>query len=173
MIDAASGEDPPVSAIAPFCCCSLSMAALGRGPALATRRCRLQHDRLRINAPRACVWRCALSSECRHAMAGYVRHGRPPSHSRTLFLTYAPLPRFVDGPASSGEALSCHRGIARQRLRPHGLRHACAVICLEAGYSFKESGTTWASESRQYEYLCQGQSAGLTSRCLRQPRGLT
>src|SRR3989449_6592056 len=47
-----------------------------------------QHDRLRIQRSNSMrLEMCPLEPSVGNAMAGYGRHGRPPSHSRTLFLT--------------------------------------------------------------------------------------
>ena len=102
-----------------------------------------QHDRLHIVRSKSLRPETfPLESSVGNALARYLRHGRPPSQSRTLFLTVrAPYRRL------SGGAL---RGVVRRYLStvglpargrgPHGLRHACARHLLEAGHSFKEPG---------------------------------
>jgi site-specific recombinase XerD len=83
-----------------------------------------------------------LESSVGNAIARYLRHGRPPSHSRTLFLTL----RAPYRPLSGGALRNLVRrylstvGLPARGCGPHGLRHACARHLMEAGHSFKETG---------------------------------
>jgi len=75
-------------------------------------------------------------------MASYLRHGRPPSQHRTLFLTLrAPYRALSDGALRRvvRRYLSIV-GLPAKGYGPHGLRHACTRHLLDAGYSFKEVG---------------------------------
>jgi integrase len=85
-----------------------------------------------------------LESSVGNAIARYLRHGRPMSTSRIVFLTlkapYRPL------------SISGLYGVVRRRQMetdgpwpekgrgPHGLRHACARHLVEGGLTFKEVG---------------------------------
>src|SRR5262249_39151432 len=77
-----------------------------------------------------------------NAIARYLRHARPETPSRIVFLTV----RAPYRPLSAGglydvvrrhlpESMSSRRGRG-----PHGLRHACARHLVESGRSFKEVG---------------------------------
>jgi integrase/recombinase XerD len=83
-----------------------------------------------------------LASEVGAALARYLRHGRPTTTLRTVFLTLRAPAR----PLSLGALhhVVAHRlapvgRVARGR-GPHGLRHACARRLVDAGHSFKEIG---------------------------------
>jgi site-specific recombinase XerD len=77
-----------------------------------------------------------------NALARYLRHGRPKSDSRVVFLRS----RAPHRPLSAGGLYH----VVEQRLSkvsptkkgrgPHALRHACARHLIEAGRSFKEIG---------------------------------
>jgi integrase len=77
-----------------------------------------------------------------NAIARYLRHGRPRSDNRVLFLTmHAPF-----RPLSPG-ALACivryrlsRVVLTRKGLGPHALRHACARHLVDAGLTLKEIG---------------------------------
>jgi len=83
-----------------------------------------------------------LEPDVGNAIARYLRHGRPQSDRRSLFLTAkAPF-----GPLSGGAVY----GLVERRLAriapfkkgrgPHALRHACARHLVNAGLSFKQIG---------------------------------
>jgi integrase/recombinase XerD len=144
MIDAASGDDP-ASLRNRAILLLLSVYGLRSGE---VRRWQLddvdwQHDRLRIQRSKSLRFAmCPREPSVGNALAGYVRHGRPPSHSRTLCLTLRAPSR-----ALSDEALRrlmrrylAIVGLPAQGYGPHGLRHACARHLLEAGHSCKEVG---------------------------------
>ena len=83
-----------------------------------------------------------LDTTVGNAVARYLRHGRPRSESRFLFLTIqAPF-----RPLSQGALYSIvHHRLARVTLTkkgcsPHALRHACARRLFDAGLSLKEIG---------------------------------
>lgn len=76
------------------------------------------------------------------AIARYLRHGRPQSECRTLFLTVlAPF-----RPLSAGGLYDIVRrhlprvSTVTKGRGPHGLRHACARHLVEQGFSLKEVG---------------------------------
>ncbi len=77
-----------------------------------------------------------------HALARYLRHGRPRSDRRTLFLTV----RAPFRPLSAGALYHVvqHRlppaPAPRKGRGPHALRHACARRLVDAGLSLKEVG---------------------------------
>jgi len=77
-----------------------------------------------------------------NAIARYLRHGRPHSESRVVFLTLFAPPR----PLSAGALYHAVKrqlnddSCPHQGRGPHGLRHACARHLLEAGGSFKQAG---------------------------------
>lgn len=77
-----------------------------------------------------------------HALARYLRHGRPRSCSRTLFLTV----RAPFRPLSTGALYHVvqHRlppaPAPRTGRGPHALRHACARRLVDAGLSLKAVG---------------------------------
>lgn len=83
-----------------------------------------------------------LAPDVGNAIARYLRHGRPQSDSRSLFLTA----RAPFGPLSGGALY----GLVERRLSriaafkkgrgPHALRHACARHLVEARLSLKEIG---------------------------------
>jgi integrase len=102
-----------------------------------------QHDRLRIQRSKSRrVEIVPLEPSVGNAIAGYVRHGRPPSQRRTLFLTLrAPYRALSDGALRRlVRRYLAIVGLPAKGCGPHGLRHACARHLLEAGYSFKEVG---------------------------------
>jgi len=77
-----------------------------------------------------------------NAIVDYLRHGRPRSDSRVLFLTLqAPF-----RPLSQGALYSMvHHRLARivstkKGCSPHALRHACARHLVDAGLNLKEIG---------------------------------
>jgi site-specific recombinase XerD len=77
-----------------------------------------------------------------NAIARYLRHGRPTSTSRIVFLTL----RAPHRPLSAGGVYDVVRrylsaaDLPRKGRGPHGLRHACARHLVESGRSFKEVG---------------------------------
>lgn len=77
-----------------------------------------------------------------NAIARYLRHGRPKSTSRVVFLTLLAPHR----PLSAGglyyvvERHLTRISSPKKGRGPHGLRHACARHLLDAGRSFKEVG---------------------------------
>jgi integrase/recombinase XerD len=144
MIDEASGDEP-ASLRNRAILLLLSVYGLRSGE---VRRLQLddidwQHDRLRIQRSKSMrLEMCPLEPSVGNALAGYLRHGRPPSHSRTLFLTLrAPYRALSDGALRRlVRRYLAIVGLPAQGYGPHGLRHACARHLLEAGYSFKEVG---------------------------------
>lgn len=144
MMDEASGDEPASRRTRAIL---LLLSVYGRRSG-EVRRLQLddvdwQHDRLRIQRSknrRVAIF--PLAPSVGNALAGYVRHGRPPSQRRPRFRTFrAPSRALSDG------AL---RRLVRRSLAivgwpakgygPHGLRHACARHLLAAGSSFKEVG---------------------------------
>jgi site-specific recombinase XerD len=93
-----------------------------------------------------------LSSEVGAAIAAYLRHGRPPSISRRVFLRIkAPIRGFL-GP----EAISSLVGhtLARARIKTpskgaHQFRHALATQMLRHGASLAEIGEVLRHRSPQ------------------------
>ncbi len=83
-----------------------------------------------------------LTPEVGAAVARYLRHGRPTTTLRTVFLTLRAPAR----PLSLGALhhVVAHRLAPVVRVPrgrgPHGLRHACARRLVDAGHSFKEIG---------------------------------
>jgi integrase/recombinase XerD len=82
-----------------------------------------------------------LDTTVGNAIARYLRHGRPRSESRFLFLTTQVPFR----PLSQGALYSIVQHRARVTLTtkgcsPHALRHACARRLVDAGLSLKEIG---------------------------------
>jgi site-specific recombinase XerD len=77
-----------------------------------------------------------------NAIAHYLRHARPTSPSRIVFLTVKAPHR----PLSTGGIYDIVRRhlpasmSSRKGRGPHGLRHACARHLVESGRSFKEVG---------------------------------
>lgn len=77
-----------------------------------------------------------------NAIAHYLRHARPETRSRSVFLTV----RAPYRPLSTGGLYDIVRRhlpestSSRKGLGPHGLRHACARHLVESGRSFKEVG---------------------------------
>ena len=149
-IDAASGDDP--ASLRNRAILLLSVYGLRSGE---VRRLQLddvdwQHDRLRIQRSKSMRLEMFPRAERRQCSAGYVRHGRPPSHSRTLTLR-APYRALSDGALRRlVRRYLAIVGLPAKGYGPHGLRHACARHLLEAGSSFKEVGDHLGSESRQH-----------------------
>ncbi len=83
-----------------------------------------------------------LESGVGNAIARYLRHGRPKSQSRTLFLTLRAPYRTLSGGALRHlvRRYLSKVGLPTRGWGPHGLRHACARHLMEAGHSFKETG---------------------------------
>lgn len=83
-----------------------------------------------------------LEPSAGNAIARYLRHGRPTSTSRIVFLTL----RAPHRPLSGGGVYDVVRRYLsatdspRKGRGPHGLRHACARHLVESGRSFKEVG---------------------------------
>jgi len=77
-----------------------------------------------------------------NAIAGYLRHGRPKSRSRVVFLTL----RAPHRPLSAGglyDVVCRHLPEPDSPTKgrgPHALRHACARRLVESGHSYKEVG---------------------------------
>ena len=77
-----------------------------------------------------------------NAVARYLRHGRPQSASRVVFLTL----RAPHRPLSAGGLYDVVRrhlptpGSPSKGRGPHALRHACARHLVESGHSYKEVG---------------------------------
>jgi integrase len=82
-----------------------------------------------------------LESSVGNAIARYLRHGRPPSQSRTVFLTLRASYRPLSGGALRNlvRRYLSNVGLPARGCGPHGLRHACARHLMEAGHSFKET----------------------------------
>lgn len=84
--------------------------------------------------------RFPLTTEVGNAIASYLRHGRPSSSSRIVFLSvHAPF-RALSSGAIYHLVRRMMRSVAagRQRnLGPHALRHACACRLLESGHSIE------------------------------------
>jgi site-specific recombinase XerD len=85
--------------------------------------------------------RLPLLAEVGHALAGYLRHGRPASQSRRVFLRqYAPFAGFASTGALRGVlARACERA-GLGYASPHRLRHTAATQMLRAGASLPEIG---------------------------------
>jgi site-specific recombinase XerD len=86
--------------------------------------------------------RLPLEATVGSAIARYLRHGRPQSNSRVVFLTLraphrplsmAGLYHIVERHGRRVSAMAKGRG-------PHGLRHACARHLVEGGWSYKAIG---------------------------------
>jgi len=77
-----------------------------------------------------------------NAIAQYLRHGRPLSNSRALFLTVqAPFRPLSQGTLASLVGHRLARVVsAKKGLSPHALRHACARHLVDAGLTLKEIG---------------------------------
>jgi site-specific recombinase XerD len=102
-----------------------------------------QRDRLRVRRSKSLrLETFPLEPSVGNAIACYLRHGRPQSQSRTLFLTLrAPYRALSDGALRHlVRRYLCIVGLPAKGYGPHGLRHACARHLLEAGHSFKEVG---------------------------------
>ena len=144
MIAAASGDDPQ----------QLRNQALLRLLAVyglrsgEIRRLRLedidwQQDRIRVIRSKSLrLETLPLEPTVGNAITSYLRHGRPKSQSRTLFLTVRAPYRALSAPAVHKivrRYLSIV-GLPAKGYGPQGLRHACARHFLEAGLSLKEAG---------------------------------
>lgn len=83
-----------------------------------------------------------LDATVGNAIARYLRHGRPRSDSRVLFLTLqAPCRPLSPGALASIVRYRLARVVSVRKGRgPHALRHACARHLLDAGLSLKEIG---------------------------------
>jgi integrase len=102
-----------------------------------------QHDRLRVVRSKSLrEERLPLDPAVGNALARYLRHGRPRSASRSVFLT-------LRAPYRALSVQGLYGVVARRLARvgaphkgrgPHGLRHACARHLREAGLSFKQIG---------------------------------
>jgi len=102
-----------------------------------------QQDRIRIRRSKSLLLETfPLEPSVGNAIARYLRHGRPQSQSRTLFLTLrAPYRALSDRALRHLVRRYLSRvGLPAKGQGPHGLRHACARHLLEAGHSFKEVG---------------------------------
>ena len=102
-----------------------------------------QRDRIRVRRSKSLLLETfPLEPSVGNAMVCYLRHGRPQSQSRTLFLTLRAPYRALSGGALHHlvrRYLSIV-GLPAKGYGPHGLRHACARHLVEAGHSFKEVG---------------------------------
>jgi integrase len=144
MMDEAAGDDP-ASRRNRAMLLLLSVYGLRSG---AVRRLQLddvdwQHDRRRIQRSKSRrLAMCPLEPSVGNAIAGYLRHGRPLSPSRTLFLTLrAPYRTLSDGALRRlVRRYLASVGLPAKGYGPHGLRHACARHLLAAGSSGKEVG---------------------------------
>jgi site-specific recombinase XerD len=144
MLDEASGDDP-ANLRNRAILLLLAVYGLRSGE---VRRLQLddvnwQQDRIRIQRSKSGrLETFPLEPRIGNAIAGYLRHARPPSQSRILFLTLrAPYRALSDGALRHlvRRYLSLV-GLPAKGYGPHGLRHACARHLLEAGHSFKEVG---------------------------------
>ncbi len=114
----------------------------------AVRRLRLDdidwaHDRFRFVRSKSRRTEAApLESGVGNAIARYLRHGRPETDSRVVFLTLrAPhRPLSASGLYNVVRSRLAKQGLPRKGRGPHGLRHACARHLVESGRSFKEVG---------------------------------
>ena len=142
---AQSNGDDPLSTRDHAIILLLSVYGLRSGE---VRRLRLDdidwvHDRIRFVRSKSRREQTApIEPRVGNAIARYLRHGRPKTDSRVVFLRL----RAPHRPLSAGglyhvvrrylsDADSPKRGRG-----PHGLRHACARHLLESGRSFKEVG---------------------------------
>jgi site-specific recombinase XerD len=83
-----------------------------------------------------------LDATVGNAIARYLRHGRPRSDSRVLFLTIqAPFRPLSPAALAYMVRSRLARVIStRKGLSPHALRHACARHLVDAGLTLKEIG---------------------------------
>lgn len=83
-----------------------------------------------------------LDATVGNALADYLRHGRPRSDSRVLFLTVqAPFRPLCYGALYSMVHIRLARIMSgRKGCSPHALRHACARHLVDAGVTLKEIG---------------------------------
>jgi site-specific recombinase XerD len=102
-----------------------------------------QRERIRIvRSKSAREETLPLEPSAGNAIARYLRHGRPTSTSRIVFLTL----RAPHRPLSAGGVYDVvcrylsEANSPRKGRGPHGLRHACARHLVESGRSFKEVG---------------------------------
>jgi integrase len=102
-----------------------------------------QHDRLRVVRSKSLrEERLPLDPAVGNALARYLRHGRPRSASRSVFLTLRAPYRALSTPGLYGVVARrlARVGAPHKGRGPHGLRHACARHLREAGLSFKQIG---------------------------------
>lgn len=102
-----------------------------------------QQDRIRVVRSKSLrVEALPLMPSVGNAIARYLRHGRPKSQSRTLFLTVRAPYRALSGGAVHNIVRRYYSivGFPAKGYGPQGLRHACARHLMEAGLSFKEAG---------------------------------
>jgi len=102
-----------------------------------------QRERIRIvRSKSAREETLPLEPSAGNAIARYLRHGRPTSTSRIVFLTL----RAPHRPLSAGGVYDVvcrylsEANSPRKGRGPHGLRHACARHLVESGRSLKEVG---------------------------------
>ena len=82
-----------------------------------------------------------LAAEVGGAILRYLRHVRPRSGYREVFLTLrAPYRPLMKNVGLGIGALMKRSGIQFPRCGPHWLRHACAAHLLSQGFSLKEIG---------------------------------
>lgn len=115
-----------------------------------------EHDRLSIwRLKRAQAQTYPLAPTVGNAITRYVRHIRPSSLYREVFLTlrrpYRPLNRV---PLYD---MTCTRmtrlGIQSPHMGPHALRHACATHLLTEGFSLKEIGDHLGHRSAKSTFI--------------------
>ncbi len=103
------------------------------------------HDRIRFVRSKSRSRRqetAPLEPRVGDAIARYLRHGRPKTDSRVVFLTLCAPHRPLSAGGLYGivERRGAKSGLPEKGRGPHGLRHACARHLLESGLSFKEVG---------------------------------
>jgi site-specific recombinase XerD len=85
--------------------------------------------------------RLPLPADVGEALTAYLRHGRPPSESRRLFLChYAPIGGFADTGALRSVLARCCARAGVPYASPHRLRHTAASEMLAAGGTLAEIG---------------------------------
>jgi site-specific recombinase XerD len=85
--------------------------------------------------------RLPLPADVGEALAAYLRHGRPASESRRLFLRhYAPIRGFADTGALRSVLARCCARAGLPYASPHRLRHTAASEMLAAGGTLAEIG---------------------------------
>ena len=83
-----------------------------------------------------------LTREIGVAIIAYLRHARPPSQHRNVFLSLRRPFRPLTG-GGLGTMVRVRQSRLGQKLKqygPHGLRHACATYLLAEGFTLKEIG---------------------------------